>query len=101
MRVESLPNSPVLPFFSNTLFLSHLPKEASLEFSSAVLSSNVEDNRKACGLCLLNIEMKSKFGKEETLNLSYGGRNYHSTCANLWVNCVDPLLPALPLPQLL
>ncbi|GFU65723.1 synergin gamma [Trichonephila clavipes] len=78
-----------------------MPKEASLEFSSAVLSSNVEDNRKACGLCLLNIEMKSKFGKEETLNLSYGGRNYHSTCANLWVNCVDPLLPALPLPQLL
>ncbi|GFU60899.1 synergin gamma [Nephila pilipes] len=77
-----------------------MPKEASLEFSSVVLGSNAEDNTKACGLCLLNIEMRNKF-ENETLNLSYGGRNYHSTCANLWVNCVDPLLPALSLPQLL
>ncbi|XP_055925470.1 synergin gamma-like [Argiope bruennichi] len=76
---------------------SLMPKESSLEFSSAVS----EDSSNACGLCLLNIQMKSKLCNEETLNLSYGGRNYHSTCANLWVNCVDPLLPALPLPQLL
>ncbi|CAL1288976.1 unnamed protein product [Larinioides sclopetarius] len=74
-----------------------MPKESSLEFSSAVS----DDSNNACGLCLLNIQMKSKLCNEETLNLSYGGRNYHSTCANLWVNCVDPLLPALPLPQLL
>ncbi|KFM62453.1 Synergin gamma, partial [Stegodyphus mimosarum] len=73
---------------------SLMPEEKSLDFSSGVLRPDTEDNTKACGLCLLNVDIKI-YNKDENLKLSYGGRNYHSTCANLWVNCVDPLLPAL------
>lgn len=80
-----------------------MPEESSLDFSNAVLRADPENNYKACGLCLLNVDARSKaFNKtEESHKLSYGGRQYHSTCANLWVNFVDPLLPALTLPQLL
>ncbi|XP_035223633.1 synergin gamma-like isoform X2 [Stegodyphus dumicola] len=77
-----------------------MPEEKSLDFSNGVLRPDTEDNTKACGLCLLNVDIKN-YNKDENLKLSYGGRNYHSTCANLWVNCVDPLLPALTLPHLL
>ncbi|XP_054713811.1 synergin gamma-like [Uloborus diversus] len=89
----------VCGFFAGS---SLMPDESSLNFASCVLKAEPENNLKACGLCLLNVDIHSKcFSKEESLKLSYGGRNYHSPCANFWVNCVDPLLPALPLPQLL
>ncbi|KAG8176213.1 hypothetical protein JTE90_012215 [Oedothorax gibbosus] len=86
-------------FFAGSILM---PEDSSLQFTNAVLTSNHENIAQACGLCLLNINIKSKSrNAEENLKLSYGGRNYHSTCANLWVNCVNPLLPALTLPQLL
>ena len=59
----------------------------------------------ACGVCLLSVDMKMKGGGQENGNsvakLTYGGRQYHSACANLWINCVDSTLPALKLPELL
>lgn len=82
---------------------SLMPEESSLDFCYGILRADPENNYKACGLCLINVDARSKaFNKtEESHKLSYGGRQYHSTCANLWVNFVDPLLPALTLPQLL
>ena len=59
----------------------------------------------ACGVCLLNVDMKLKGAGQENGNsvakLTYGGRQYHAPCANLWINCVDSTLPALKLPELL
>uniref|UniRef100_F7A6N9 Synergin gamma C-terminal domain-containing protein n=3 Tax=Ciona intestinalis TaxID=7719 RepID=F7A6N9_CIOIN len=43
-----------------------------------------------CGVCLL--AMKGS-------QINYGGSNYHATCANLWLNHVASVLPALQLPQ--
>ncbi|PIO31525.1 hypothetical protein AB205_0177170, partial [Aquarana catesbeiana] len=33
--------------------------------------------------------------------LSYGGHQYHASCANFWINCVEPKPPGLILPDLL
>ncbi|XP_078481090.1 synergin gamma-like [Ciona intestinalis] len=43
-----------------------------------------------CGVCLL--AMKGS-------QINYGGSSYHATCANLWLNRVASVLPALQLPQ--
>ncbi|XP_015911781.1 synergin gamma [Parasteatoda tepidariorum] len=94
-EVEQIWNS-ICGFFAGS---SLMPQDSSFDFSSSLLRTDAADNVKACGLCLLNVEIKNK--DDCSLKLSYGGRNYHSTCANFWVNCVDPLLPALTLPQLL
>ncbi|KAK3749138.1 hypothetical protein QZH41_009816, partial [Actinostola sp. cb2023] len=48
-----------------------------------------EDKMIACGLCLLNVN------KTTDTKLAYGGREYHSTCANFWCNRVDSILPSL------
>jgi len=58
---------------------------------------------KACGVCLLNVDVPCKnFNRDEDCTkLTYGRRQYHASCANFWVNCVDSLLPALKLPELL
>ncbi|XP_046390105.1 synergin gamma-like isoform X2 [Ischnura elegans] len=46
-----------------------------------------------CGVCLVVVPPDG----DEVLSQSlvYGGHHYHTTCANLWVNCVDRLLPSL------
>ncbi|XP_022243096.1 synergin gamma-like [Limulus polyphemus] len=90
----------ILVFIAGT---SLMPEEGSLDFSSTILPLDPEDVSKACGVCLLNVEGRSKaFDREQdSYKLMYGGRQYHAACANLWVNCVDSLLPALPLPHLL
>lgn len=51
----------------------------------------------ACGVCLLDVEGDTD--QCTTYKLSYGGRQYHTTCANFWINCVDSLLPAVPFPR--
>lgn len=58
--------------------------------------SSTEDGRIACGICLLNVD-KSTPGtsKQSDGKLVYGGRQYHSTCANFWCNRVDSVLPSL------
>ncbi|KAG8232066.1 hypothetical protein J437_LFUL011612 [Ladona fulva] len=48
-----------------------------------------------CSICLASIP--GDVDGELSQGLSYGGHIYHNTCANLWVNCVDRLLPSLPL----
>lgn len=41
-----------------------------------------------CGVCLSG-------GDAGGGRLVYGGHCYHPPCANLWLNCVDLLLPSL------
>ncbi|XP_033748031.1 synergin gamma-like isoform X2 [Pecten maximus] len=81
-----------------------MPDDNSLRFNNAILKSDDSlSQRKACGVCLLNVDVPSKnFSREEDCpKLTYGGRQYHAACANFWVNCVDSTLPALKLPELL
>ncbi|KAJ8312354.1 hypothetical protein KUTeg_009727 [Tegillarca granosa] len=81
-----------------------MPDDNSLDFSNALLKSDdATSQMKACGVCLLNVDTRSKnFNQDDDCaKLTYGGRQYHSTCANFWLNCVDPMLPALKLPELL
>lgn len=52
-------------------------------------SSDENDNQmgegEVCGVCLTGGGSR----------LTYGGHSYHPPCANLWLNCVDLLLPSL------
>nr|CAD7411380.1 unnamed protein product [Timema cristinae] len=47
----------------------------------------------ACGVCLVAVAPDAA---SDACRLTYAGHVYHATCANLWVNCVDCSLPALP-----
>lgn len=83
---------------------SVMPDEKSLDFShGALLCDDSETQYKACGVCLLDVEMKMKGLNLDNANakLTYGGRQYHAPCANFWINCVDSTLPALRLPELI
>ncbi|XP_063061040.1 synergin gamma isoform X3 [Engraulis encrasicolus] len=105
------------------------PDESSLDFSSCILRPGIKNAKElACGVCLLNVDSRSKkkedngkFGRlfkramtkdndkrirafnSETDNfkLTYGGHQYHASCANFWINCVEPKPPGLILPDLL
>lgn len=68
--------------------ISCLQVETEDEIQEDVLQENT------CGVCLTNVEFSNS--REKAHQLTYGGHLYHSTCANLWVNCVDCLLPGLP-----
>uniref|UniRef100_A0A8C9T1U1 Synergin gamma n=1 Tax=Scleropages formosus TaxID=113540 RepID=A0A8C9T1U1_SCLFO len=85
--------------------LSNLtPDESSLDFSSCILRHGIRNAKElACGVCLLNVESRSKAFNSETDNfkLLYGGHQYHASCANFWINCVEPKPPGLILPDLL
>ena len=84
------------------LCFSFQPSEASMNFMAAVLKADMEDAQtKACGVCLLNVDARPRAKDYEVHKLTYGGRQYHSPCANFWVNCVDLMLPALKIPELL
>jgi hypothetical protein len=66
------------------------------DLTPAVLKTDDYSSRnRACGLCLLDVDWESKS------KLSYGGRFYHSACANFWINFVDLTLPSLTVPELL
>ncbi|XP_077499350.1 synergin gamma-like isoform X2 [Amblyomma americanum] len=56
-----------------------------------------DESAKSCGVCLLHVDNPEIASSK----LSYSGREYHSPCANLWVNCVNSLLPAVTPVQLL
>uniref|UniRef100_A0A670K0Z5 Synergin gamma n=1 Tax=Podarcis muralis TaxID=64176 RepID=A0A670K0Z5_PODMU len=84
------------------------PDENSLDFSSCMLRPGIKNAQElACGVCLLNVNSRSK--KEEkpltretdNFKLAYGGHQYHASCANFWINCVEPKPPGLILPDLL
>ncbi|XP_062872519.1 synergin gamma isoform X2 [Trichomycterus rosablanca] len=85
--------------------LSNLtPDESSLDFSSCILRHGIKNAKElACGVCLLNVDSRSKAFNSETDNfkLTYGGHQYHASCANFWINCVEPKPPGLILPDLL
>lgn len=83
---------------------SHLqPSPGRLDFSGAVLKAEEDGaQERACGVCLLNVDAKSKrSGTNDDHKLTYGGRQYHASCANFWVNCVASMLPALKIPELI
>ncbi|XP_055022818.1 synergin gamma isoform X3 [Boleophthalmus pectinirostris] len=80
------------------------PDETSLDFSSCILRPGIKNAKElACGVCLLNVDARSKAFNSETDNfkLLYGGHQYHASCANFWINCVEPKPPGLILPDLL
>uniref|UniRef100_A0A3Q3GSR1 Synergin, gamma n=1 Tax=Kryptolebias marmoratus TaxID=37003 RepID=A0A3Q3GSR1_KRYMA len=81
-----------------------VPDESSLDFSSCILRPGIKNPKElACGVCLLNVDARSKAFNSETDNfkLLYGGHQYHASCANFWINCVEPKPPGLILPDLL
>ena len=49
------------------------------------------------------IEASDAVSKQETCldKLEFAGRQYHSQCANFWLNCVDGVLPSLSFRELL
>ncbi|XP_075445625.1 synergin gamma isoform X3 [Ascaphus truei] len=92
------------------------PDESALDFSSCMLRPGIKHAQElACGVCLLNVDSRSKkeekpavehprkaFNSEtDNFKLSYGGHQYHASCANFWINCVEPKPPGLLLPDLL
>ncbi|XP_031429518.1 synergin gamma isoform X4 [Clupea harengus] len=94
------------------------PDESSLDFSSCILRHGIKNAKElACGVCLLNVDSRSKKKEEngtlgrlfkrafnsetDNFKLTYGGHQYHASCANFWINCVEPKPPALILPDLL
>ncbi|KAF7648216.1 hypothetical protein LDENG_00160280 [Lucifuga dentata] len=104
------------------------PDESSLDFCSCILRHGIKNAKElACGVCLLNVDSRSKnkeestFGRlfkralakdnerklttfssnTENFTLLYGGHRYHACCANFWINCVEPKPPGLILPDLL
>ncbi|XP_052323581.1 synergin gamma isoform X8 [Oncorhynchus keta] len=104
------------------------PDESSLDFSSCILRHGIKNAKElACGVCLLNVDSRSKSKEETTIGrlfkralakdhdkrlrafnsetdnfkLLYGGHQYHASCANFWINCVEPKPPGLILPDLL
>lgn len=54
-------------------------------------------------LFLLSPRRRGQAFNSETDNfkLTYGGHQYHASCANFWINCVEPKPPGLILPDLL
>ncbi|XP_018104885.1 synergin gamma isoform X2 [Xenopus laevis] len=84
--------------------VSLMPDESALDFSSCMLRPGIKNAQElACGVCLLNVDSRSKAFNSNTDNfkLSYGGHQYHASCANFWINCVQPKPPGLLLPDLL
>ena len=80
------------------------PESSSLNFSKCVVRAKaVGAQERACGVCLLDVNGRSLAVNHpyDGHKLKYGGREYHASCANFWVNCVDSTLPALKLPELL
>ncbi|KAF6299876.1 synergin gamma [Rhinolophus ferrumequinum] len=80
------------------------PDETSLDFSSCMLRPGIKNAQElACGVCLLNVDSRSRAFNSETdsFKLAYGGHQYHASCANFWINCVEPKPPGLILPDLL
>uniref|UniRef100_A0A4W6DMZ1 Synergin gamma n=1 Tax=Lates calcarifer TaxID=8187 RepID=A0A4W6DMZ1_LATCA len=93
------------------------PDESSLDFSACILRHGIKNAKElACGVCLLNVDARSKNKEESTIGrlfkrafnsetdnfkLLYGGHQYHASCANFWINCVEPKPPGLILPDLL
>ncbi|XP_071770707.2 synergin gamma isoform X1 [Centroberyx gerrardi] len=104
------------------------PDESSLDFSSCILRHGIKNAKElACGVCLLNVDSRSKNKEESAIGrlfkralakdndrklrafnsetdnfkLLYGGHQYHASCANFWINCVEPKPPGLILPDLL
>ncbi|XP_044144053.1 synergin gamma isoform X2 [Bufo gargarizans] len=83
---------------------SLMPDESALDFASCLLRPGIKNAQElACGVCLLNVDSRSKAFNSETdhFKLSYGGHQYHASCANFWINCVEPKPPGLLLPDLL
>ncbi|KAG8451360.1 hypothetical protein GDO86_003533 [Hymenochirus boettgeri] len=83
---------------------SLMPDESALDFSSCMLRPGIKNAQElACGVCLLNVDSRSKAfnSKNDNLKLCYGGHQYHASCANFWINCVQPKPPGLLLPDLL
>jgi hypothetical protein len=68
-----------------------------MDFSKADISAHSPPLSAICGICLLDVDAKSKGRKSQMdgLKIEHEGRFYHTVCANFWVNCIDEKLPQL------
>ena len=50
----------------------------------------------------MSVSSRQAFNSDtDSFKLAYGGHQYHASCANFWINCVEPKPPGLVLPDLL
>lgn len=50
----------------------------------------------------MSVYFRQAFNSDtDNFKLAYGGHQYHASCANFWINCVEPKPPGLILPDLL
>ncbi|KAM9257044.1 synergin gamma isoform 2-T2 [Cariama cristata] len=118
MSLAALTVRPKISYVSTkrNVIITCKPDENSLDFSSCMLRPGIKNAQDlACGVCLLNVDSRSKkeekpveelprkaFNSEtDNFKLAYGGHQYHASCANFWINCVEPKPPGLILPDLL
>nr|XP_048679561.1 synergin gamma isoform X3 [Caretta caretta] len=53
-------------------------------------------------ISFMSLAALTAFNSEtDNFKLAYGGHQYHASCANFWINCVEPKPPGLILPDLL
>ncbi|XP_071446792.1 synergin gamma-like [Hetaerina americana] len=80
----------LMPFYEKSGIME---VEYNLDLRSPEGVRKAVDSGVNCGVCLAVVPQDG----DEALSqgLVYGGHHYHTTCANLWVNCVDRLLPSL------
>ncbi|CAG5118080.1 unnamed protein product, partial [Candidula unifasciata] len=86
---------------------SLLTQQETLVSTNCILPSDSEGSQNlACGVCLFSVDstpwITSYCGDDANLGkVSLFGCQYHVTCANFWVNCVDQTLPTLKLSNIL
>ncbi|XP_055327841.1 synergin gamma-like [Paramacrobiotus metropolitanus] len=73
------------------------PQRGSMDFSGCEFGEQLPPASAICGVCLLNVDGKSKSRKNalDGMKVEWNGRFYHSPCANFWANCVTTNLPRL------
>ncbi|XP_018027238.1 uncharacterized protein LOC108682559 [Hyalella azteca] len=62
-----------------------------LQVDNLLSEEDVPSSPSSCSICLTSLVTSSA----ASFSLAYGGNEYHSGCANLWLNCVDLMLPSI------
>ncbi|XP_075424161.1 synergin gamma-like [Ascaphus truei] len=77
--------------------LQMMPPPSALNCKTAgPLSETKRCLHRCCGVCLIVRLTEEQLVTEPTERmLMYEGTLYHPSCANFWLHCVDPSLPAL------
>jgi len=95
-KVGQIHHEIVEAWDSLTPFLLGTPLMEDIGSADEWLEGEYTDYSKVCGVCLINTKKD-----DPNALLDYGGKHYHATCANLWINGVDSILPSLSYVSLL